>query len=188
MSVQNYHRFYASLNRLPGGNTEDMKESLVWSFTDGRTTSLKEMTQKEYNAMCASLEERTGWKEQLKKKRSLCLKLMQKAGIDTTDWQRINDFCRNPKIAGKEFAQLGVKDLDALQVKLRAIMRKASPPALPRREGALKASPPALPRREGAQEAATEIPEQSSPTRSLSQHIRQEVTYIAVPLVGMGQA
>ena len=77
MSVQNYHRFYASLNRLPGGNTEDMKETLVSSFTDGRTTSLKEMTQKEYNAMCASLEERTGWKEQLKKKRSLCLKLMQ---------------------------------------------------------------------------------------------------------------
>ncbi len=132
MSVQNYHRFYASLNRLPGGNTEDMKETLVSSFTDGRTTSLKEMTQKEYNAMCASLEERTGWKEQLKKKRSLCLKLMQKAGIDTTDWQRINDFCRNPKIAGREFAQLGVKDLDALQVKLRVIMSKGglkSPPS-----------------------------------------------------------
>lgn len=119
-----YHRFYALLKRLPGIDREDMKETLVSSFTDGRTTSLKEMTQKEYNAMCASLEERTGWKEQLKKKRSLCLKLMQKAGIDTTDWQRINDFCRNPKIAGKEFAQLGVKDLDALQVKLRAIMRK----------------------------------------------------------------
>ena len=125
--INNYHRFYASLNRLPGGNTEDMKETLVSSFTDGRTTSLKEMTQKEYNAMCASLEERTGWKEQLKKKRSLCLKLMQKAGIDT--------------------------------VKLRAIMSK----------GGLR---PAK-----AQEAATE-----------SQHIRQEVTYIAVPLVGMGQA
>lgn len=123
--ISNYHRFYASFNRLPcGGDREDLKETLVSSFTDGRTTSLKEMTQKEYNAMCASLEERTGWKEQLKKKRSLCLKLMQKAGIDTTDWQRINDFCRNPKIAGREFAQLGVKDLDALQVKLRAIMSK----------------------------------------------------------------
>ena len=159
MSVQNYHRFYASLKRLPGGNTEDMKEALVSSFTDGRTTHLGEMTQKEYNAMCASLEERTGWKEQLKKKRGLCLKLMQKAGIDTTDWQRINDFCRNPKIAGREFAQLGVKDLDALQVKLRAIIAK----------GGLR---PAK-----AQEVA--IP---------SQHTRQEVTHIAVPLVGMGES
>ena len=159
MSVKNYHRFYASFNRLPGGDTEDMKETLVSSFTDGRTTHLHEMTQKEYDAMCASLEERTGWKEQMKKKRSLCLKLMQKAGVDTTDWQRINDFCQDPKIAGKVFAQLGLKELDALQVKLRAIMSK----------GGLR---PAK-----AQEAATE-----------SQHTRQEVTYIAVPLVGMGQA
>lgn len=131
MKDRSYHRFYASLRRLSGGNTEDMKESLVWSFTDGRTTSLKEMTQQEYNAMCSALEECTGWKGELKKKRSLCLKLMQKAGIDTTDWHRINDFCMNPKIAGREFAQLGVKDLDALQVKLRAIMSKGglkSPP------------------------------------------------------------
>lgn len=163
----NYHRFYAQLNRLAGGNTEDMKETLVSSFTDGRTTSLKEMTQKEYNAMCASLEERTGWKEQLRKARSLCLKLMQKAGIDTTDWQRINDFCRNPKIAGKEFAQLGVKDLDALQVKLRAIMRK----------GGLKSSPPALPRREVAQEVAAQ-PQHTEPLKYV----------MAVPLPVMGNA
>ena len=124
MSVQNYHRFYASLNRLSGGNTEDIKETLVSSFTDGRTTSLKEMTQKEYNAMCASLEERTGMKEQLKKKRSLCLKLMQKAGIDTTDWQRVNAFCEDPRIAGKVFARLTSEELEKLSVKLRSIQRK----------------------------------------------------------------
>ena len=123
MSVQNYHRIYASFNRLPG-DREDMKDTLVSSFTDGRTTHLHEMTQKEYDAMCASLEERTGWKEQLKKKRSLCLKLMQQAGIDTTDWQRINEFCRHPKIAGKTFARLSLSDLDTLQTKLRAILRK----------------------------------------------------------------
>ena len=122
-TVRNYHRFYASLNRL-GGDREEMKETLVLSFTDGRTSHLHEMTAKEYDDMCTSLEERTGWKEELKKKRSQCLKLMQKAGIDTTDWARINDFCQNPKIAGKVFAKLGHKDLDALQVKLRAIINK----------------------------------------------------------------
>lgn len=122
--IENYHRFYASLIRLSGGNTEDIKETLVSSFTDGRTTSLKEMTQKEYNAMCASLEERTGMKEQLKKKRSLCLKLMQKAGIDTTDWQRVNAFCEDPRIAGKVFARLTSEELEKLSVKLRSIQRK----------------------------------------------------------------
>lgn len=131
--MENYRRFYALLNQLssPFGGDE-LKETLVSSFTGGRTTHLHEMTEKEYNAMCDSMEERTGWKEELKKARSVCLKLMQKLGIDTTDWQRINDFCSNPKIAGKVFARLGVDDLGALQVKLRAILRKGG---LKKREG-----------------------------------------------------
>ena len=58
--MKDYHRFYASFNRLPcNGDRDDMKEILVSSFTDGRTTHLHEMTQKEYDAMCASLEERS---------------------------------------------------------------------------------------------------------------------------------
>ena len=97
----NYHRFYASFNRLQNGGVEDLKETLVASFTDGRTTHLHEMTPKEYNALCESLEERTGWRDLQKKKRSLCLKLMQKLGVDTTDWTRVNEFCKNPRIAGK---------------------------------------------------------------------------------------
>lgn len=93
------------------------------------------MSVKEYETMCVSLEEQTGWKSELKKKRSLCLKLMQKAGIDTTDWQRINDFCRHPKIAGKAFARLSLSDLDTLQTKLRAIMHKGGlKPHAPREE------------------------------------------------------
>ena len=116
----NYARFYTLLKKLPGAD----KETLVYCSTSGRTTSLREMTSKEYGDMCASLEEHIGWKTELKKKRSLCLKLMQKAGIDTTDWQRINDFCRHPRISGKMFAQLTLADLDSLQTKLRAIMRK----------------------------------------------------------------
>ena len=117
---RNYGRFYCLLKKLP----EADKETLVSSFTNGRTLHLHEMSAKEYAAMCASLEEHTGWRVQLKKKRSVCLKLMQQAGIDTTDWQRINDFCRHPRIAGKVFAKLTLADLDSLQTKLRAIMRK----------------------------------------------------------------
>ena len=117
---RNYARFYCLLKQLPGAD----KETLVEQYTGGRTTSLHEMTSKEYGEMCTSLEAHTGWRMQLKKKRSLCLKLMQQAGIDTTDWQRINDFCRHPKIAGKVFAQLSLADLDSLQTKLRSIMRK----------------------------------------------------------------
>lgn len=132
-TIHNYHRFYALLKQLPGAD----KETLVSSFTDRRTTHLHEMTAKEYNAMCASLEEQTGWKDKVRKKRSLCLKLMQQAGIDTTDWQRINDFCRHPKIAGKAFARLTLSDLETLQTKLRAIMRKGGlkPHPAPQEQG-----------------------------------------------------
>lgn len=117
---RNYARFYCLLKALPGAD----KETLVSSYTDGRTVHLREMSPKEYAAMCASLEEHTGWRDQVRKKRSLCLKLMQRLDVDTRDWTRINEFCRNPRIAGKEFAKLGVKELEALSVKLRAIERK----------------------------------------------------------------
>ena len=127
---RNYARFYCLLKQLPGAE----KETLVSSFTNGRTVSLHEMSAKEYDAMCASLEEHTGWRVQLKKKRSVCLKLMQQAGIDTTDWQRINDFCRHPRIAGKEFARLTLEELDSLQAKLRAIMRKGGLKPKPSRD------------------------------------------------------
>lgn len=118
--IQNYGRFYALLKEFPGAD----KELLVSSFTCGRTTSLRAMSAKEYHSMCASLEARTGWKAKLKQARSLCLKLMQRIGIDTSDWSRVDAFCQHPRIAGKVFARLGVKELAALQVKLRAILRK----------------------------------------------------------------
>ena len=61
--------------------------------TWNRTDSLKEMTAKEYEACCTALEKLSGqdeWRqklrEELRRKRSLCLNLMQKLGIDTSDY------------------------------------------------------------------------------------------------------
>ena len=44
-------------------------------------------------------------------------------GVDTTDWSRVNDFCRNPKISGKAFAAHTTEELEALAAKLRKIQR-----------------------------------------------------------------
>ena len=123
--VTNFARFYASFNRLPcGGDRDDMKRDLVRQWTWNRTDSLREMTKAEYNACCEAMERLTGRKDEQKEKRSLCLKLMQKLGIDTTDWTRINAFCQDQRIAGKLFARLTNEELDALAEKLRAIQRK----------------------------------------------------------------
>lgn len=130
--VTNFARFYASFNKLPyNGDWEEFKKSIVLQYTWNRTDSLREMTSKEYEACCAALEKLTGqdeWRQklrdELRRRRSTCLKLMQKLGIDTSDWARINDFCRNPRIAGKPFSQITSDELDELAVKLRSIQRK----------------------------------------------------------------
>lgn len=123
--VTNFARFYASFNKLPyDGDREDFKKSIVLQYTWNRTNSLREMTREEYNKCCDALERLSGRRDERKKKRSECLKLMQKLGIDTTDWARINSFCQDQRIAGKPFARLSLEELETLSTKLRSIQRK----------------------------------------------------------------
>lgn len=130
--VTNFSRFYASFNKLPyHGDRGEFKKQVVLQYTWNRTDSLREMTSKEYEACCTGLEKLTGqdaWRqklrEELRRKRSVCLKLMQQLGIDTTDWNRVNEFCNSPRIAGKPFGQIGTEELERLAIKLRAIQRK----------------------------------------------------------------
>lgn len=122
--MENYARFYASFNVLPySGDREDFKKDIVAQFTWNRTTSLKEMTKEEYNACCNALEKMSGRKDKIKKERSCVLKLMQKMGVNTSDWPTVDNFCMNPRIAGKRFSHIGLEELIALQKKLRAIER-----------------------------------------------------------------
>lgn len=123
--VTNFSRFFAVFNKLPyGGSREEFKRQIVLQYTRNRTDSLREMTRREYNDCCNALEELSGQKSEQKKRRSECLKLMQKLGIDTTDWMRINAFCDDRRIAGKVFARLTNDELEQLSVKLRSIRRK----------------------------------------------------------------
>ena len=129
-AVLNFHRFYASFNRLPGGDREDLKETLVSSYTNGRTTSLREMTEAEYTAMCMALERKVSpdaravYIRERKRRRSSALHQLQLYGVDTTDWSKVNAFCEQPRIAGKPFRDLDCEELEALTKKMRAIIRK----------------------------------------------------------------
>ena len=51
----NYSRLYA-IARAKGIDLKEHKERLVSSFTGGRTTSLREMTDDEYEQMCSCLQ------------------------------------------------------------------------------------------------------------------------------------
>lgn len=130
--IFDFSRFYSLLNRMPYvGDKEDLKCDLVRQGTNGRTTSLREVNRIEYRQICESMEKavpaeksREQWQERRRKSRSVCLRLMQKIGIDTTDWDAINSYCRSPKIAGVAFRDLDIEALDKLSVKLRMILKK----------------------------------------------------------------
>ena len=128
--VTNFARFYSILKRVPKiGDNEYLKKEMVSVATGGRTESLKEITRKEYDDLCNLLEKRFPEKrniyvEQRRKKRSSCLKLLQKIGVDTTNWTAINNYCKSPKIAGKVFADLDIEELQQLSRKLRMILKK----------------------------------------------------------------
>lgn len=125
--AKNYKRFYALLKKNPDAD----KNELVMSFTDERTTSLREMTDEEFNALCDALQYGAGqgYEQQsmtdLKRSRSAVLVRLQRLGINTVDnWDGIDQFCLSKKIAGKRFAQLTKDELDVLRVKLEMIQRR----------------------------------------------------------------
>ena len=129
VAERNYARFYGLLKKLPGAD----KETLVYCTTCGRTTSLREMTSEEYDELCRQLEDVSGYDERrrrlrecLRRARSGVLHQMQLYGIDTTDWNRVDAFCKDARIAGKRFRELDTEELNALNTKLRMIIRKKS--------------------------------------------------------------
>lgn len=119
---RNYARFYALLKQLPHAD----KDTLVWQYTQGRTKSLKETSQWEYDVMCRDMERvvNNDNKAALRKARSAVLHQLQIYGLDTTDWATVDAFCKNPRIAGKPFRKLTIEDLNQVNKKIRVIIKK----------------------------------------------------------------
>lgn len=126
--VKNFARFYACLNGIQTVDKEDLKESLISQFTDGRTLSLREMSVKEYNAMCDSIdpkmEQTLREKSLIASHRSAVLRRMQQLGVNTADWNAVDRFCLEKRIAGKKFYELTTSELKAMIPKLIAISKK----------------------------------------------------------------
>lgn len=127
---RNYSRFYA-LCEAKGIDLEQYKDDLISQFTRGRTTSLKDMKDSEYDEMCDCIqsgrrqsESRDDYVLRRKKMRSAVLKRIQQLGVDTTDFDKVNAFCQNGRIAGKPFGMLTIEELESLIPKLEAILRK----------------------------------------------------------------
>ena len=123
--VTNFGRFYTAIRALnPIGDRDDVKKSIVYQYTNGRTDSLREMSRAEYNRCCEDLERKNGQNEEMRRERSATLKLMQKMGVDTTDWRRVNHLCENPRIMGKAFYLITTEEHRELRRKLHCIKQK----------------------------------------------------------------
>lgn len=125
-----YSDIYAMIGALnsPLGR-EELKETLCEGVSDGRTTSLRELTSEELGSLCSRLQRETKSKprqgdKSRKRKRSAVLRLLTDYGVDTKDWGAINAFVSQKRIAGKEFAKLDNDELEALRRKLWAMLRK----------------------------------------------------------------
>ena len=121
LNRESYAIFFALLKRMPGATKED----LVDQWTGGRTSSLKEMTDNEYSQMISALRSQVENLEEKKKARSAVLKQMQLYSIDTTNWEAVDRFCCNARIAGKPFRHLEIDELKKLRVKLLSMRNKA---------------------------------------------------------------
>lgn len=130
--VTNFARFYAAFNQLrKGGDKDEVKRQLVLQYTNNRTDSLREVTYSEYCDLCRGVEQASGttlrenYMRIMRQKRSAALHQMQRYGVDTSDWKKVDAFCLDARISGKVFRQLDGDELDALTVKLRIMRRKA---------------------------------------------------------------
>lgn len=120
--VKDFGRFFALLRKMPYKIDDDERHSFVLMATGGRTNSLREMTRSEYDDMCNQLDGLQTIKNAgLRHRRSCVLRQMQKLGVDTTDWVRIDALCMDARIAGKKFSSLSIAELRQLETKLRAI-------------------------------------------------------------------
>lgn len=116
---RNYAVVFLHIKRSEGLTKEDVAHK----YSGGRTTSLKDLTDAEYLRMVRELSRRKP--QDLRPMRSKALRLLQIYGVDTLNWDRINEFVSQKKIAGKVFSQLNREELEALVRKMRSIIYKA---------------------------------------------------------------
>lgn len=137
MKENDYSDIWAMIGRLSVESDlepKEIKESMVYNLTSGRTVRLSELSTPELGTLRKGLRKALGQGSDASggarkdpsraRQRSRVLALLTKYGINTKDWEAINAFCLSPRIAGKAFAELTRDELTALAKKMHAILRK----------------------------------------------------------------
>ncbi|MCK9452834.1 MAG: hypothetical protein M0Q90_14160 [Bacteroidales bacterium] len=93
------------------------------------TDSTAKLTIAELNELLNQYSYKAPATDHVRKQRSLVLTLLTKLGIYTTndDWERVNAYLMQPRIAGKLIYQMSSDELNACTQRLRAILHKQDP-------------------------------------------------------------
>lgn len=131
-AIISHARFFALLKQIP----QISKEELVWEHSGMRTNSLSNFGQIDpegYLKMISYMQQLVDsmtntdakkLKERIKYLRSAILHRLQKHGVDTTNWSNVNNFMKQPRIAGKELYKMSIDEMQELIPKLESILKK----------------------------------------------------------------
>jgi hypothetical protein len=140
-TINNVHsRFYGLAAKIPHFSKEDM----VWQYSAMLTDSLSEFYIKNrpaYYQMVSDMQKmvdsmkkssdsaynensRRETSPDIKKLRSGILHRLQRYGIDTTNWHKVNAFMEQPRIAGKRLYDMNATEMGEFIKKIESILAK----------------------------------------------------------------
>lgn len=126
LSAHALRRFYGLLKEA---NLMHEKESILSGYG---VASAKDLTPAQMDEVCQGLidaaakKPRTAASPEVRRWRSVCLDLLTSMGIyrDKTSWPAVNNFLKQPRIAGKMLYEMDVTELKKLSRKLRLLAAK----------------------------------------------------------------
>lgn len=123
--IFDFGRFFTILKKHPEADRYEM----VYNLTQGETDDIKLLTEKEYNELCKSLENEED-KEKRKSVGSDLLHMLQLIGVNTADWDAVDEFLKNPQIYSgicpypKRYIETTTDERKLIMKKLHSIRRK----------------------------------------------------------------
>ncbi|MDT8346514.1 MAG: hypothetical protein RQ756_01830 [Flavobacteriaceae bacterium] len=111
------------LNKL--GINNDLRREMIHNFTHGRTSSARELSNKELNLMCTKLKSELNVLESdllVRRKRSVILAIATRVGIkEVNHWAKFNRWMLKSSILHKELHAYNLEELELLMKQFRAI-------------------------------------------------------------------
>jgi hypothetical protein len=121
MDIKSKRRQFNAL--LAVGHMLEAKEHILSGYG---VTSTMELTEKQLDELIISVQKLVNRKHEDADKetrswRHKCLRLVKECGINTNDWNAVNDFLLQPRICGRHLYDLSVEDLQVLHRKLHNV-------------------------------------------------------------------